>query len=400
MLVLPIENLRSGMTLAKPVLHPDRSDLLLLGQGYELDAKTISLLHTNRITHVWISFPGLEELDGKVSVDIARGHMELYHVLNRSIDKLEQRVAVKMNVQKYKKAVHHMLAEIVEHSGHDAITGQLRLCGPRLAGHQANCSYLSLLIGAHLAGYLRKQRRSLPSDVADNTTQLGLGALLHDVGKANMPDELRDIRVFDDEGMWEEYRYHTVSGYEEVRDHVSPIAAHVVLHHHQRYDGSGFPAMARMQGAEPRTLAGDKIHVFSRIVAVVDAFDHLLCPKGEPAPTIAAISELCSSRFKGWFDPVVVEALLRLVPPFMIGQVVRLSDGTEGVITENHPDSPARPTVKVLTGPISESDTKVLARPIDLRMARTLHVTMVDGVDVSAHTLRQGGYGPASAGAA
>lgn len=382
MLLVGVESLRPGMTLARPVLHPDRSDLLLLGEGYTIDAAMVDHLRRHGVMHAWIAFPGLEEVDPRVSEKIGRSHMELYQVLSRSVDHLEQRVSVKTNIQHYKRAVHHMLAEIVDHPDHDVIMHQLKLCGPRLVGHQANCAYLALLVGAHLSGYLRSQRKTLNAEFAENTAQLGLGALLHDVGKLAMTDDLRGTTILDERSAWPEYRYHAQSGYQEVRDHLSPVAATTVLHHHQRYDGTGFPAVTKGMMPEPEPLSGDRIHVFARVVAVIDVLDHLLCPHGRPVPTIIAVSHLRSPRFHGWFDPVILETVLKLVPSLMVGQVVRLSDETEAVVTVTHPDAPLRPTVKVLTGPVEDPSSKAAPRPIDLRMARQLSIIEVDGVDI------------------
>lgn len=399
MLLVGWESLRPGMKLARPVLHPDRGDLLLLSEGYQLDAAMLGHLKTHGITHAWIQFPGLEEIEGQVSERVARGHIELYQVLNRSIDSLERRVAVRMHVQHYRRAVHQMLSQIIETPDHQVVLEQLTSCGPRLTGHMANCAYLSLLIGAHLAGYLRNQRRSLPPDVAESTAQLGLGALLHDVGKMNMTDEMAGVSILDDRAYLPEYRMHVRAGYQEVRDSVSPVAANVVLHHHQRFDGDGFPEVPRAgrQACEP--LSGQRIHVFSRILAAVDVFDHLLCPAGASVPTIVAVHGLRSERFAGWFDPVVVEALLRLVPPFMIGQVVRLSDGQLAVVVANHPESPCRPTVKVLSGPVEDAGTRASAKSLDLRMARTLTIAEAEGVDVRPY-LYTGEFEPAATTAA
>lgn len=398
MLLVDVGSLRPGMKLARPVIHPDRQDLLLLNEGYVLDAPMIAHLATHGIPYVWIAFPGLEEIEPQISKRVSESHIRLFEVLNRSIDKLERRVHVKTNISHYRRAVHHMLAEIVDDPFHDLITSQLRLCGPRLAGHQANCAYLALLLGAHLSGYVRAQRRALPADVAENTAQLGLGALLHDVGKVAMPDELRNACILDEQAAWTEYQYHAQCGYQEVREHVSPVAANVVLHHHQRFDGRGFPAVSKSLRPDPEPLAEHRIHVFSRIVAVVDVFDHLLCPGGKPVPALIAISQLRSDRFRGWFDPVIVEGLLRLVPPFMIGQIVELSDGRSAAVVANHPESPCRPTVKTLTAPPRELGSRADARPLDLRMSRKLCIARVDGVDVRPY-LFQSEFEPGSAAA-
>ena len=391
MLLVPIESVRAGNVLAQPVLDPTNDDLLLIREGITLTARTISRLQQHEVSHVWLSFPGLEEVGETVDPRIAQGHMELYRVLNGSIDELEKRVNVKMNVQRYRKAVHGMLASIVDNPEHAVLTNQLRMCGPRLAGHMANVSYLSLLIGAHLSGYLREQRPSLPSDVAENTAMLGLGALLHDIGKLNMPDDLRAACILDEQAAWGEYQLHTQAGYEEVHEHVSPVAANVVLHHHQRYDGRGFPAVN--SGA---TQQGQKIHIFSRIVGAVDAFDHLLCPRGKPMPTIVALRQIKEPRFTGWFDPVVIEALVRLVPPFMIGSMVKLNDGADAVVIENHPEAPCKPSVKIIEPPVGNEGATAQPRTLDLRMCRDTRIQFADGVDISGF-LYDGEFEPGAA---
>ena len=381
MLLVPIGFLRPGMLVAKPVLHPDKDALLLLGDGFTLDQKTIDSLRSHLVSHVWVAFPGLEDVRGP-SEKVSEGHASLLQTLNSSIDRLERRVAVQVNVQHYRKAVHSMLAQIVADPGHDPLTHQLATCGPTLAGHLANCSYLALLVGAHLAGYLRDQRRALSWDDAENTAQLGLGALLHDIGKLSMPDDLQRTCILDDAATTREYRTHVLAGYRDVRDHVSSVSAYVVLHHHQRFDGLGFPSKPAGEAAQGMPPAGENIHVFARIVACVDVFDHLMCPGGQPMPAIVAIHQLRSARFQGWFDPVVTDALLRLVPAFMIGSAVILSDGSHAVVVANHPEAPCRPVVRLLSGALDDPKTRATARQLDLRMCRGLTVASVDGHDV------------------
>jgi HD-GYP domain-containing protein (c-di-GMP phosphodiesterase class II) len=383
MLLVRLDSLRPQMKLAKPVLHPDRDDLVLLNQGYVLNQGMIRKLTGMGVTHVWISVPGFEGVQNSVSQEVCHDHMQLYQILNRSIKDLEPRVAVKLNVKQYQSAVHKMLCSIIDRPNHDVVTNDLMMCGPQLAGHMANCSYLALLLGAHLSGYLRDQRAVLPAGVADNTEHLGLGALLHDIGKLNMPDSLRDSCILDKDVDTPEYRLHVTTGFEAVHEYISPTAATIVLHHHERYDGQGFPGREETMGSQRQPLAENSIHVFSRIVAVVDAFDRLLCAEGRNVPTIAAIHGIRSKRFKGWFDPVIVEALLRIVPPFMVGSLVRLSDGIEAVVVVNHPEAPCRPTVKLLKD--GEDGSPAASRQLDLRMCRDLTIAEADGVDVSKY---------------
>lgn len=383
MLLVPCSQLKVGMVLAQPVFHPACKELVLLNSDYVLEAEMIKRLNAFDLTHVWVRFPGLDELDSVPNERIARAHAVLCETINTSIGRLEGRLEVKANLYRIKQAIAQMVTEIVVHHDHEVITHQLASCGPQLSGHLGNCCYLSLLLGAQMSGYLVAERRAIPAKVAENTSQLGLGALLHDVGKLNMEETLKTKSILDEESAWPEYRLHVQAGYEMVRETTSVLAANVVLNHHQRFDGSGFPdKQPRHKAGQCTPLSGRQIHIFSRIVAVVDAFDHLLCPNGQPVPTIVAIHQLKSERFAGWFDPAVVETLLRLVPPFMVGSVVKLSDGTEAVVVENHPEAPCRPSVKLLSGPICERNTRVRGRTLDMRMCRTLTIASIDGFDV------------------
>lgn len=383
MLLIPANVLKEGMTLAQPIYHPLAESCMLLNKGVVVEAKYIAKLNDIGVTHIWVQFDGLESLDGGANESISAEHIRLYEAINNSVDQLERRVEVKLSLHQYRKVVRSMLANIVEDPDHEVVTHQLTSCGSLLTGHLANCSYLSLLVGAHMTGYLKNQRSTLPADVAENTSELGVGALLHDIGKLQMPEEMQLKSVLDPEVEWPEYRYHVQTGFEEAREHVSVVAANTILNHHQRYDGSGFPRRKpRRPEQRPEPLAGRQIHIFSRILAVVDAFDHLLCPHGKPVPTVAAIHGLKHSRFAGWFDPVVTETLFRLVPPFQVGSLLTLSDGKQAVVVSNRPEAPCRPTVRVIRGHVGEATARAEAHQLDLRMCRNLSVAAVDGVDV------------------
>ena len=384
MLLIPTDVLKPGMTLAQPIFHPLADNCMLLNKGVEVQANYIAKLNEFGVLKVWIHFEGLEAPESDASESISTDHIHLYEAINNSIDHLERRVEVKLNLHQYRKAVRSMLANIVENPQHDVVTNQLASCGSLLTGHMANCCYLSLLVGAHMTGYLKDQRSTLPADVAENTTELGVGALLHDIGKLQMPEEMQLKSVIDPEGEWAEYHYHVRTGYDEAREHVSVVAANTIYNHHQRYDGSGFPQRKPRHSEErAEPLAGRQIHIFSRILAVVDVFDHLLCPAGASVPTIVAIRGLKDARFQGWFDPVVAETLLRLVPPFQVGLLVILSDGRQAVVVRNHPEAPCRPVVRLVRGRVGEDAARCEARQLDLRMCRNLSVASVDNVDVS-----------------
>jgi HD-GYP domain-containing protein (c-di-GMP phosphodiesterase class II) len=388
MLLIPVKALKGGMQIAQPVFHPKREEIILLEPGYILTDPIVSRLVEFDIGNVWVDFPDLEDVDRTVNTQVSMDHMQLFQELRGAIGRFKRRVALDMNFNDYRRVIEKILLDIVDDPNHQVLTNNLADCGQEMAGHMANCCYMSLLLGAHMSGYLRLQRKALPPNIAEDTHRLGLGAMLHDVGKAGLPVALRDKTILDPESSLPEYRYHTIVGYEQVKGRLPATVTHIVLHHHQRFDGQGFP-----DRVDPRTgdrkppPCGSGIHIFCRVVGLLDTFDRLLWAgsnNGKARPTVYALADLLSPRFEGWFDPVVMSFLLRLVPPFMVGSVVRLNSGEYAVVVDNHAEASCRPTVRILTDSIFKRGARVKRKAVDLRLRDDLHVAEVDGQSVAA----------------
>jgi putative nucleotidyltransferase with HDIG domain len=138
------------------------------------------------------------------------------------------------------------------------------------------------------------------ADLAD----LGHGVLLHDIGKIGIPDAilLKPDRLTDEE--WAIMRRHPEIGARLIRDIAFLQGAiPIVRHHHERWDGAGYPD----------GLRGVEIPLGARIFAVVDAFDAMTFdrPYSRAVSFGAARAELRRSA-GAHFDPAVVEAFMRL----------------------------------------------------------------------------------------
>lgn len=134
---------------------------------------------------------------------------------------------------------------------------------------------------------------------------LELGALLHDTGKLGVTDAiLRKAGPLDDDE-WSEMRRHPRIGAALLAGSVTlqPVLQ-TVLHHHERYDGQGYPT----------GLAGEEIPFEARIVAVVDAFDAMVSTRSyrTALPLSIALDEL-EQNAGTQFDPEIVPAFISLV---------------------------------------------------------------------------------------
>jgi diguanylate cyclase (GGDEF)-like protein len=135
-------------------------------------------------------------------------------------------------------------------------------------------------------------------------TRMRLAGLLHDVGKIGVPDAIlnKPAKLTDDE--YEHMKRHSLLGYDIVQAADMEVEARWVRHHHERFDGGGYPD----------GLAGEEIPLESRVILVADAFEAMTSdrPYRQAPGQSFAIIEL--GRHAGTqFDPAVVEALTRVL---------------------------------------------------------------------------------------
>jgi len=130
------------------------------------------------------------------------------------------------------------------------------------------------------------------------------GALLHDIGNIGVGDAILTKAGKLTDAEWTDIKRHVRYGYRMVEGIVFlRDAAQIVLHHHERYDGTGYP----------RGVAGDDIVIGARIFAVADTFDAMTSER--PYRRVSTYQDVCGelARCAGLqFDPLVVEAFMRI----------------------------------------------------------------------------------------
>lgn len=174
-----------------------------------------------------------------------------------------------------------------------ALHGALAAKDPSTHAHSERCAEYAGLVAKEMGLSLREQ------------AAVRMGALLHDIGKLAVPDEILVKPGPLTKTQWAVVRQHPVAGYYLVSQLPSLAEAlPIILHHHEHYDGSGYP----------EGLSGEEIPLAARIILVADAYDAMTTdrPYREAMSPEAAIEELRRNGGKQ-FDPQVVEALLRVV---------------------------------------------------------------------------------------
>ena len=226
--------------------------------------------------------------------------------------------------------VRDMISEVVE--GDDNFTidmPEIKTFSNYVYLHSVNVAVLGILIGKDL-GFSE-----------DMLEHYSIGALLHDVGKIQIPDSIigKDGPLTQQE--FSIMKKHTTLGF-DLLNTKSPIdkrSYNIALEHHEAIDGSGYPD-GKM---------GDEIDEFSRVAAVVDIFDALTSdrPYKKRWSFYNTLSHL-SNGVKDKLDEKALEIFLKRVPPYPLGSTVRLSTGEVGIISKNIKENLSRPVVRII----------------------------------------------------
>ena len=190
--------------------------------------------------------------------------------------------------------------------------------------------------------------------------QAGIGGLLHDTGKALVPDHILNKagRLTDEE--FEIIRKHPRDGYDILRQtpEIGQIPLDITLHHHERRDGSGYP---------DRQAEG-QISELAQMAAIVDVYDAITSDrcyhKGMPAAdALRKIYEW--SKFH--FSPTLTQEFMRCVGIYPVGTMVMLESGRLGVVVEPHESNLLTPKVNVFFN--TRSQTYIRPELLDLSRA-------------------------------
>lgn len=319
-----VKNLQPDMVIARAIFSSDGR--ILLHSGMVLTAGYISRLNQLGIKSVYIRDEIFGDLDIQDVVS-EETRIETTKVIRDSFTRLGKNHNLDMRIVKQK--VDGIIDEILMNRNILLNLSDIRTFDDYTFAHSVNVCILSIMTGITM-GLSYSQ-----------LSELGLGALLHDIGKIrvnidilNKPGELTREE-------FTEIKRHPEYGFEILRDYndVPLLSSHIAFQHHERWDGQGYP----------RSLAGDNIHEYARIVAVTDVYDALLADRPyRPSYSLNQTLTILKRMAGIYLDPTCVTALIANIAVYPIGTVVQLSTGDIGVVVDVNREYPTRPVVRIV----------------------------------------------------
>lgn len=192
--------------------------------------------------------------------------------------------------------------------------------------HAINCSVLMAIFAAE---------RGFDRDTIDN---ICMGTLLMDIGMSLLPPELRQQNApltADDKAVIESHVEQGLALVEQYED-ISDLALTIVAQHHERVDGSGYPAQ----------LQGEEISEFARMAAIVDTYDAMISNRPHQSSVTPAVALKRLTKNPG-LDQNLVKQFVTLIGVHPVGSLVQLASGKLGIVVKTNASDMLKPVVMV-----------------------------------------------------
>ncbi|WP_459867023.1 HD-GYP domain-containing protein [Endothiovibrio diazotrophicus] len=254
-------------------------------------------------------------------------HQEAGTVLERVLE--DARLGRSIDSKRARSTVRNLVGSVIRNPDALVCLTRIKERDRYTSQHSVNVCIFSLVFGRHLG--LSKEELA----------ELGMGALLHDVGKTQIPLEILNKPGRLTEAEFEVMKRHPSLGYEMLQgiEGLGERGRAVAHAHHERHDGSGYP----------HGLSGRQIGLFPRLVSIVDVYDAVTSPRVYHNPISAhrALQKLYAGR-EADFDRRLVDKFIQCVGIYPVGSLVELSSGEVGVVTAANQRAPTRPVVSLV----------------------------------------------------
>ncbi|WP_047150479.1 HD-GYP domain-containing protein [Aneurinibacillus tyrosinisolvens] len=363
MRLISITRCQPGMVLAKPI-YTD-TGTVLLNRDVSLTDSMIQRLKQKGINTLYIRDKATEDIEVNevISEETRRSAMKTIHQSFTDIILSEQKWKTRLSMQavtSFRTMFESILYDLKKNRNAMNLLTNIYTHDNYVYAHSLNVAIYSAALAIQ-QGYNDKE-----------LTEIGIGALFHDIGKLMLPEEIlnKPDRLTEDE--FEIIKKHAEYGFEFLRnqDGISLLSAHCAYQHHERMNGSGYP----------RGLKGDEIHRFARVMAVCDVFDALTTNRVYRKAMLPheAVEILYTGAGDGQFESKLVEGFRDTIAIYPLGITVVLNTGEVGVVVDYNRRLPSRPIVRITKHPDGRDVDKYYE--IDLSKELTIMIVGCDAI--------------------
>lgn len=343
-----------GMRLARCIYSEE--GLVLLNEGVELNQSLI-----NRLQQVGIDFLYIQD---KATDDVHIEDMLSDETRVRALAEIKSNFRMSMESKAHTKmSKSHVLGrsfgnvmkmiidDLNGKQGTLIMLMNMNVLNNYLYQHSLNVCIYTTMLGM-VNGYSK-----------DEIMAIGLGALLHDIGKTQINQSFITKPGALTAEEFEEIKKHTEIGFKLLKDepNMPLLSAHCAFQHHEREDGSGYP----------RGIKGNEIHDYAKWIAVADSYDAMTTHRAHRLAMLPhQAMEVLFSGVGTLYEQRKVALFRDNVAIYPLGITVVLSTGEKGVVVRINPAIPQRPVIRILEDP----DGQPVSQPYEVDLSEKLTV--------------------------
>ena len=314
-----IAEIEDGIILAKEVVNENNQ--LLLGAGATIKKEHIDKLLENNILEVYI----VETEDKDTVIEYGKIEDDCVDAIK---DIIENRLE-DCELNQTGKLAEQLIKDALNKPGMKNCMLRIKREKSDIYSHLISTAVLSIIMAIKLE-YSDEQL----NDIA-------VGALLHDIGLRDVEIKYTDVEVGSlpaEEKL--DYRVHVLKGYESVRkfDWISNGACEIILSHHEKADGSGYPFHKDRKN----------VSKIVKLVAICDAFDEKANGIGYRKRKVHEIVEYFRTIGTHEYDYSIMSKVIQNIAWFTTGSKVQTNEGEVGIVIRQNKGLPDRPVLKIL----------------------------------------------------
>jgi HD-GYP domain-containing protein (c-di-GMP phosphodiesterase class II) len=354
-----LDEIQPGMVLSRPLISADGT--ILLYEGIEMKERYIQYLRKQGLTSLFIGEPEIEDTtEMKEEFYDPKHRKEASDAAREVVDHF--RVGKGIQLDRVKNIVGEMINQLGQNPEKMIHLLDIRRKEEYIFSHAVNTCILSVMTGLAM-GY----------DAAQ-LDELGLAAMLHDVGKIKFSRRLAmQYPDYLSKSEKEEYKQHPNYSLEILRENRElPVdVVNACFQHHERWNGSGYPL----------GLKGDSISEYAQIISIADVYDRLIAgmPHRRATPVYYAVAILNKAAGE-YFNPAVVEKFNQNVAIYPIGKTVRLNNYQIGVILGVGIKSKSTPVVRIT----ASSNSNDINQLVELDLSKNPECFIVDFEEINS----------------
>ncbi len=347
---IDLTDVKPGMVLAENIYLNDR---LFLAKGTIMKSSYISRLKTYKIRQIKINEIRTPHREIYQTNPVEEFYEKTYVGIKKTFNEIVKNQ--KINVSHIFPIVESILEAVyINQDSILLLTGYKRVPDSYFHAHSLDVCIYSLIIAKAMGlNYYE-------------TVNLGMGAFFHDIGKIKVPQHILNKQEPLSVKEFEEVKKHSFYGFQMLNEfaQIDPVIPIIILEHHERLDGSGYPLKRRES----------EIHKLSKIVAVADVYDALTSDrvyKKKVLPHEAA--EYFLSDAGNQFDSAVINILLKNIAIYPKGCQVLLSTNAIAVVIDSNRAQPLRPIIKIIT----DKNRNPLSDPVILDLEINFNIKII-----------------------